>query len=326
MTRSMLTALAFAFPTLVPLQATASAQVKTGPSVAVFALMPKSGFNREMADVLGDVIVQEVRNSRVFSRAISSKELETLIGFEQQKQLMNCSETGCLAEISGQLGVDLVLTGNIGRVGRLAVINLQLLEVKRGASVASVSKTVCADREELILQALRPAVQQMLLDAQFTTRVEVALSSISEQCGDDPTMTPGTSGIPARVAAPAGQPLPAATQHPDSASSARVPQEGGGIHVGRVAMGGVSIAASLASVVTSLALVLGAMGTLAVGVTNVVYSPVSLPLTGSAWVNSHAIFGVIAGGLSLGALLALLATVGLGLIGTLGVSAGLFLG
>lgn len=87
-------------------------------SVAVFPLEQKTGVTQESAELLTDVVVQALRDASVFSRVMSAKEIETVLAFNVTKEMASCGNSSCLAEIAGQLGVDYIVAGNLGRLGR----------------------------------------------------------------------------------------------------------------------------------------------------------------------------------------------------------------
>ncbi len=72
----------------------------------------------------------------------TSKQMATLIGLERQKQLLGCSEDGtsCLTELANALGVDAVLSGEIGRIdGGELQANLKVVRSSDGQLLASTS-------------------------------------------------------------------------------------------------------------------------------------------------------------------------------------------
>ncbi|MEW5854588.1 MAG: hypothetical protein AB2A00_37780 [Myxococcota bacterium] len=54
------------------------------PSVAAFPIRAEYGVPAGMANVLGDNMVEQLRSSRAFSRVVSSREIEAVLGLEQQ--------------------------------------------------------------------------------------------------------------------------------------------------------------------------------------------------------------------------------------------------
>jgi TolB-like protein len=86
---------------------------------------------------------------------IGRTEMTTLLGIERQRQLLGCSEdsSACLAELSGALGAQWVVSGQLSRVGGELRLHLKLLDQRRSKVVARESVTAAGDRELLALLA-----------------------------------------------------------------------------------------------------------------------------------------------------------------------------
>ncbi len=68
-------------------------------------------------------------------------DLETVLGLERQRQLLGCSDdTSCFAEISGALGVPLVATGRLTRLGKRLEIDVRVIRQKDAKVAASVTR------------------------------------------------------------------------------------------------------------------------------------------------------------------------------------------
>ena len=72
----------------------------------------------------------------------SADDVRTMIGFERQKELLGCSDTSCLAEIGGALGVDELVTTEVGLLGSQYVVNLSRIDIKMERSLSRTSRTV----------------------------------------------------------------------------------------------------------------------------------------------------------------------------------------
>ncbi|MEW5848186.1 MAG: hypothetical protein AB2A00_05200 [Myxococcota bacterium] len=207
-----------------------AAQVDTRPSVAVLKLEAKAGVSPDVADLLGGNLVNRVRNKKVFSRVLAAKDLEMLLGFEQQKQLLQCEETSCLTEIAGALGVDYLIIGSLGRLGSEAwIFNASLINTRNAQTAGSVSEVV-------------PGKDELVLGQQMENFVNLLLRDL-----------PNAAGAPAVVATPAA--APAATTTP-VATSQPVPADEGGAALSGVALmaaGGVGLALSAGLLLVGLA-------------------------------------------------------------------------
>lgn len=101
---------------------------------AVGTLDPKTfeGVASLEATVLGE--------ARADLQVVNAADIRTMIGFEREKQLLGCTESGCMAEIGGALGVDYILSTEGSVVGGKWLLNLSLLDVVKSAPFKRVSK------------------------------------------------------------------------------------------------------------------------------------------------------------------------------------------
>lgn len=181
--------------------ATALADAPPAPSVAVFALDPKNGFTKDVAELLTDVVVQSLRDTKAFSRVVAAKELESVVSLNLQKELLGCAENSCIAEIAGQLGVDFLVSGSIGRLGRAAVLNIKLLNTKTAMAAASVSQAVCGEGDEALLSTAKFSVRRLVHEAGFAAASSVGAARGSGECDAAPAVAAAPASAPAQDAA-----------------------------------------------------------------------------------------------------------------------------
>ncbi|MCC7069755.1 MAG: hypothetical protein IT383_00435 [Deltaproteobacteria bacterium] len=68
--------------------------------------------------------------------AISGQDLRRLVDLEAQKQAIGCDDAGCLAEMAGALGAQIVIFGQAGRLGGVLVVTLDAFDAQKGVAVA----------------------------------------------------------------------------------------------------------------------------------------------------------------------------------------------
>ncbi len=129
--------------------------------VAVLPLTALGGVPPETAQLLGDTLAGELRKRPGVS-VLTQSDLQALLGVEKTRQMLGCTDSGCLAELGGALGADRIVHGSIGRVGDSLVVNLAALDPRRGTTVASVSERLRGAREEAFLDVL-PTIADALL-------------------------------------------------------------------------------------------------------------------------------------------------------------------
>jgi TolB-like protein len=178
------------------------------PSVAVLPLEAKVGVSADVADLLTSHLTNLLRDAGAFSRVVGTREIEAVIGFERQRELMACNSTSCLAQMAGALGVDFIVTGTAGRLGASWLLNVSLVDVRSGQVRASVSRPVTSETEEGLLAVLPGVASQVLQKAGLVAAgQEVAAAARTvvpspSRPGDGPARTGG--GVLGKVVSGAG--------------------------------------------------------------------------------------------------------------------------
>jgi hypothetical protein len=106
---------------------------------ALLPLTPLGGVSKETAQLLCDALAGELRKRPGVS-VLTQSDMSALLGVEKTRQMMGCTDSGCMAEIGGALGVDRIVHGSIGKVGGSLVVNLSALDARRASTAASVSE------------------------------------------------------------------------------------------------------------------------------------------------------------------------------------------
>jgi uncharacterized protein (TIGR03382 family) len=113
-----------------PLAATAAPR-ESKTRVAVMPIKAGLGVEPKLAELVTDALVAELADRGL--QTITSKDVETALGFERQKTMLGCGDDTCLAEIAGALGADRVVSGDIAQVRELTVFSVQLFNTRTGA-------------------------------------------------------------------------------------------------------------------------------------------------------------------------------------------------
>jgi len=154
------------------------------------------GTEAAKAELLSEVALTEAASLKGFE-VIGRSDINSLIGFERQKQVIGCSDdSNCLAEIGGALGVDFILVGSLGRLGTLYRIDLKLVETKKARVRGRIGVSVEGQEEKLVV-AIQKAVRDLLLPETPTAAPPVAgaekrpdLTPRPEQAGRAPAQPP----------------------------------------------------------------------------------------------------------------------------------------
>jgi hypothetical protein len=115
------------------------ALIAAAPTPEVPRLMVKEftvrGVDAAVAGAITDGIAPEV-DRRGYFHALTSAEIQTVLGIERQKQLLGCSESTCLTELAGAMGAPYVLSGSISQLGPSLQLSMEMLDVSKSLVVA----------------------------------------------------------------------------------------------------------------------------------------------------------------------------------------------
>jgi hypothetical protein len=131
--------------------------------LVVVQLQPRGGVEAATVALFTDALVGELRRSPGVS-VMTDADVAAVIGVERQRQLLGCSDSSCLTEIGGALGVDRIVHGSVGRVGGSLVVNLTSIDPAAGRPVASVSERLKGGSDEAFLDALPSLTYQLLVE------------------------------------------------------------------------------------------------------------------------------------------------------------------
>ncbi|HEY4221420.1 MAG TPA: DUF2380 domain-containing protein [Myxococcota bacterium] len=113
------------------------------PAGAVVIQKPKVLVLDFKDDGVGEQAVRVIRDTLVAHLSqdarldvISSEDMRRTLDVDAQKrQLGNCNDEGCQAEIAEALGAQLTIYGTAGKLGELVVVNVSLFDARAGKSV-----------------------------------------------------------------------------------------------------------------------------------------------------------------------------------------------
>ncbi len=119
------------------------------------------GHRAELGPSLTQLLALELKKVEGLS-VISRDEIETMLKYEADKQLIQCkSDIACIIEIGGALGVDYLVSGAIGQLDDTTVISLKLFDVAHSEVKARVAESFRGP-ESTLAPALRFAVWSLL--------------------------------------------------------------------------------------------------------------------------------------------------------------------
>ncbi len=142
--------------------APAPAPVAAAPSAALMNLVALEGVRASTAELLTSNLVAHLRGTNHFSRVVTNAEIQSLLGLEQQQQLLNCDTSSCMAELAGAMGVDYVVRGTIGRLGQTWTVNISMLNTNSGLAERTVLRTVPGSDEAALLPVMKEVADQLV--------------------------------------------------------------------------------------------------------------------------------------------------------------------
>jgi hypothetical protein len=133
-----------------------------GPTVKIAVMgLDSKGVDPLLVDTLGELYSTSISDLGCCS-VISRQDISSMLGFEKQRQLLNCGEDApsCIAEIGGALGVDKLASGSLGKVGDTYLLTLRLVDIRTARVEGRFSEKV-AGKEDDLLAALERGVPKI---------------------------------------------------------------------------------------------------------------------------------------------------------------------
>lgn len=119
------------------------------PRLAVLRIQPQ-GVSPDQANAFTDAIVAALTGRGLFD-VISSRDVETVLGAERQKQLLGVCDTNpesCGTSLGDALATSFVLSGQLSRVGSAFQLSLTTVDTAKGRAIAR-SNRISSSLEEL---------------------------------------------------------------------------------------------------------------------------------------------------------------------------------
>jgi TolB-like protein len=117
--------------------------------VAVIDLKAKRGIDEMTVSSLTDLICTEIAALGKYT-VIGRDDMQAMLEHIADKQLLECDDTKCLAQVGGALGVQQLMTGNIGMIGTTYLINLKLIDIENVQVLNRISEEYKGDEAGLI--------------------------------------------------------------------------------------------------------------------------------------------------------------------------------
>jgi hypothetical protein len=166
----------------------------------VLVLEPSaSESDAETARAIASLLAVELSKIDRFD-VLSNADVKRIIELEGEKQAMGCSTTSCLAELAGAMGANIVVFGELTRLGEVRSLTLNLFNSEKASSLGRVSETFTSVEE---LPRRLPKMAHDVL-SRFARENDIELPALAESTSTT-TATPEPAAPPA-AAADAGMP------------------------------------------------------------------------------------------------------------------------
>jgi hypothetical protein len=221
----MLRAVAFSLCTL-SLCTLFSANVLAQSKLAVIPTQFDETAQGQVPALFDDYLLTAVQNLGGYE-VIGQDDIAALLGFEQQKELIDCSDTSCIADLGGALGVDKILIVKIARLGNDWVATAKIINIRETKVESRVNEIVPGEVKDLLRSI--PALVNKLFGSGSKTPSPPPPSSPA----------PGGSGAaPSPYTPPAPSPgsTPSPMPSPEEESGGPNDNFGGGARVGGTIM------------------------------------------------------------------------------------------
>ncbi len=166
------------------------------PGIAVMEFTSKGGVTAQQMDSLADLLANQIRETGRF-RVVGKSDIRALLNFQEQKQLLACTDEACVSEIGGALGVRWIVVGNVSKFGTSYLLNLKLVEVKAASVRKGISRKVSGGQEALI-----DALQQAAVDLVAAVAADVPVQPVTPPPDALAQKPAGGGGTEVRAAAP----------------------------------------------------------------------------------------------------------------------------
>jgi hypothetical protein len=157
------------------------------------------GMDAGTAGALSEVLSAEIA-ARPGTQVITAADVTAMLGFEKQRQMLGCeANEACIAELAGALGVDKIVSGSVGQIEDVYLLNLRLIDVKRATAEGRVYERV--EKKSALIDAVRSGARRLW--GELEARPEPSAAALKAQPPPAPVVEPGTAAAPVTATGPA---------------------------------------------------------------------------------------------------------------------------
>ncbi|MEN9354783.1 MAG: hypothetical protein RL318_2108 [Fibrobacterota bacterium] len=136
------------------------------PMVAVLPLDAR-GLTTEEAQVMTEMLGSELLQTGSF-RVMERSQMDKILSEQGFQKSGACDNSQCAVEMGQMLGIERMVVGSIGKVGRTFLVSVRMVNVASGEIMRSVSRTTTSDVDDILTRML-PIVAKELSSNQVET-------------------------------------------------------------------------------------------------------------------------------------------------------------
>lgn len=129
------------------------------PTIAVNTLQAQ-GITESEAATLTEVLGNKLMNTDKF-QVMERSQMENILKEQAFQKSGACTDEACIVEMGQILGIEQMVAGSIGKVGKAYSINVRLIDIKTGKLIKSVSHNFTGPIESLLTTEMGVVANQL---------------------------------------------------------------------------------------------------------------------------------------------------------------------
>lgn len=130
------------------------------PKIAVLPISHGEGVPDTTTEALTESLAAEVRKTSG-AEVVTKREIESVLSLEMQKQMLGCQTDSCMAELGGALGVDILVTGDVARLGQSWLVHFKVVKASKAQVVSQADRRIRGGTIDDVLDVLPDMVREL---------------------------------------------------------------------------------------------------------------------------------------------------------------------
>lgn len=186
---------------ILPVLLLALSAAPSGPQrIPVLPLEHGDGVTEATATALTQALAAELR-TRPGLDIVTAAELTAVLGMARQRELLGCDAPSCRAEVGGALDADLLVIGNVSKLGSSWLLNVQLLDGRTARSLTQSRKRIQGGGVDGLLDLLPEVARELFprgtQPAQQVSRTRISTAAYAPDIPTADTLSPPWVETPA---------------------------------------------------------------------------------------------------------------------------------